>query len=57
MGLGGWRGGSAVVGCSWQSGDNQPPDLLSYLPTHCIPVSTELYDALLNSTVALISNE
>lgn len=50
-------GGSAVVGCSWQSGDNQQPDLLSYLPSCRIQVSTELYDALLNSMVALISNE
>lgn len=63
MWLGGWEGGegvaAAVVGCSWQSGDNQQPDLLcltslSPCPPH---FSTQLYDALLNSAVALISNE
>lgn len=41
---------AAVVGCSWQSGDNQQPDLCLTSLSPCPPhFSTQLYDALLDN--------
>lgn len=53
-----WGVVAAVVGCSMHSSDNQPPDLCLTSLSPCPPHSSlQLYDALLNSTVAPISTE